>query len=164
MSRPNRAEQLIYKAFKKALEQNLLYIYLDTDKMNRPNSPIYNPWENLLPLLLPVIIGLALILSKSVFYGLAFIIGTIILYKFGIRHLISKILLKRAKKYLTQDFRHCEKLWKFGGLVLAAAANRKVSCIAPDGSWKDYIVENFSYLMTEEQEEKKDTKNEKSAA
>ncbi|MBR1605929.1 MAG: hypothetical protein IJ660_07500 [Alphaproteobacteria bacterium] len=164
MPKPNKAELLIYKALKKAITEKLLYLYLDADKINRPNSPIYNPWENLLPLLIPTIIGLFLIIYQGIFYGLAVIIGMLLIYLLGIKQLIGKLLLHRAKKYILQNFEQCQRLWNFGGIVLAAASNKKVACISPENDWKEYIVQNFAYLMTEPQETKKATKDEKSAA
>ena len=59
---PNKADLLVYKALKTAISQDKLRIYLDYGKINRPQSPVYDPWESLLPVLVPVLIGLALIL------------------------------------------------------------------------------------------------------
>lgn len=164
MSKPNRAELLIYKAFNKALEQNLLRLYLDTTKINRPNSPVYNPWENLLPLLIPLIIGLVLIFSVGILFGIAFILGMVLVYNFYIRRIIDKRLMERTKLYVSQDFNHCQELWDFGGLIIATAANKKVGCISPEGDWKDFIVQNFADFMTDTDTSSEDLKNDKSAA
>ena len=164
MPKPNKAEQLIFKAFKKASEQNMLHLYLDTSRLNRPNSPIYNPWENLLPLLIPITIGLILIMTVSILFGLAFIIGMVLIYNFYIKRLIEKRLLDRAKKYISIDYEHCQNLWDFGGLVLATTNNKTTGCIAPEGDWKDFIVKNFAELMTDKITQEKEIKNEKSAA
>ena len=43
----NRADQLAYHALQKAIEQDKLRIYLDYGKVNRPLSPVYDPWETL---------------------------------------------------------------------------------------------------------------------
>jgi len=164
MPKPNKAERLIYKALKIAITEKLLYIYIDAKTVNRPTSPIYNPWENLLPLLIPIIIALYVIIYQNIFIGLAFIIGMVLLHILGIKRLIGRLLLIRARKYILKDFACCEKLWDSGGVVMAMAANRKIACIAPEDDWKDFVVQHFAYLMTEPQEEKKDNKNEKPAA
>ena len=153
MHKPNKADLLIYKALCKALEQNLLKIYLDTSKLNRPNSPVYNPWENLLPLLIPMLIGLALILSVSCFIGLAFIIATTMAYSYYFKQFIVKKLLDRTKHYLSTDFAHCQELWDFGGIVFTTSDNKKIGCISPTGDWKEFIVLNFSDLMVEKKAE-----------
>ena len=84
MAKPNKADLLIYKAFNKALEQNLLRLYLDTAKINRPNSPVYNPWENLLPLLIPLIVGVILIFVVGILFGVAFILGMVLIKNFSL--------------------------------------------------------------------------------
>ena len=47
MSKPSKADLLIYKALNKAIEKDQLRIYLDYGKINRPGSPVYDAWENL---------------------------------------------------------------------------------------------------------------------
>ncbi|MBQ8465101.1 MAG: hypothetical protein IJ529_05600 [Alphaproteobacteria bacterium] len=163
MKQPNKADLMIYKAFSTALNRNLLRLYLDTSKLNRPTSPVYNPWENLLPLLIPMIIGLVLIVTVGSLFGLAFIIGMVLVYNYYIKRLIDKRLLERTKKFVAQDYQHCQELWEFGGLVLATADNKKTGCIAPEGDWKDFIVQRFSDFMIDKKEENEPS-NEKPAA
>lgn len=164
MSKPNKADLLIYKAFTKAMEQNLLCLYLDSAKLNRPNSPVYNPWENLLPLLIPSIIGLILIISVSSFFGLAFIIGMTLIYTYYFKRFIDKRLLERTKKYITIDYEHCKEIWNYGGIVLATTQNKKMGCIAPSGEWKEFIVKNFAEFMVEKTTSIEEKTNEQPAA
>ena len=155
MKRINKADMLIYKAFKTALNENLLSIYLVSSKLNRPTSPVYNPWENLLPLLIPLIIGVILILTVGAFFGLAFIVGIVLVYNYYFKKIIDKKLLERTKKYVAIDFNHCQELWEFGGLVLATKENKKIGCIAPEGDWKEFTVQNFADFMIDKKTEDK---------
>ena len=77
----------------------------------------------------------------------------ILVYTYYFKRLIDKRLLERTKKYISVDFQHCQELWTFGGLVLATAENKKVGCIAPDGDWKDFTVQNFADFMTDSKKE-----------
>jgi len=43
MSKPSKADLLIYKALNKAIEKDQLRIYLDYGKINRPGSPSMTP-------------------------------------------------------------------------------------------------------------------------
>ena len=162
MTQPSKADKLIYKAFCLAMERNLLRIYMDTARINRPSSPVYNPWENLLPLLVPIIIGLILIVTVGSLFGLAFIIGMILIYNYYVKKIIDKRLLERAKKYILTDYQHCQELWKFGGLVLATSTNKKTGCISPEGDWKDFTVQNFADFMLDTSTDK--TPDEETAA
>lgn len=81
--KPSKADMLIYKALNRAIENDRLRIYLDYGKINRPGSPVYDPWECLLPILVPVLVGLLLIFSVGVFVRSA-------VYRsddFGLQHL-----------------------------------------------------------------------------
>lgn len=75
--KPSKADMLIYKALNRAIENDRLRIYLDYGKINRLGSPVYDPWECLLPILVPVLVGLLLIFSVGVLFGLLFIVAMI---------------------------------------------------------------------------------------
>ena len=156
----NRAEVLAFNALQKAVAQDKLRLYLDYGKINRPSSPVYNPWENLLPILVPVLIGLLLILSVGVIFGLSFIIAMILVYNYYFRKKQDHKIIERTKAYLTKDLEQCKEIWKFGGLVLVNADDKKQGCVSPDGDWKDFVVLNFSDLMLDKpsaaEEETKD--------
>lgn len=153
MSKPSKADYLIYKALQTAIEKNQLRLYLDYGKINRPGSPVYDVWENLLPVLTPVIIGLILILTVSVFFGLAFIVAMILVYITYFKKRVDRYLIDRTKDYFIQSYDNCIKLWSFGGIVLVNAANKKQGCVSPEGDWKEFVVKNFAdYMVTEKDE------------
>lgn len=160
----NRADKLTFKALQKAVSQDKLRLYLDYGKVNRPGSPIYNPWECLLPILIPVLIGLILIISAGVIFGLLFIIAMIIVYSTYFKKKLYRIVIERTKKYLTASYENCEQLWKFGGIVLVNSANKKIGCVAPEGDWKEFVILNFSDYMLDESQEKTDNEEKSTAA
>lgn len=151
----NKADKLIYSALKKAIEQNKLRIYVDYSKINKPNSPVYNPWECLLPILIPVLLGLILIVFAGILFGLLFIIGMILIYDNVIKKRLHQKLIARTKDYIVSNYTNCCELWNFGGLVLVNVENKKIGCVAPEGDWKEFVVTNFSDLMTEDKNKKK---------
>lgn len=100
MSKPSKADLLIYKALNKAIEKDQLRIYLDYGKINRPGSPVYDAWENLLPVLTPVLTGLILILSVSVIFGLSFMIAMIMIYTAYFKRKLTAALFSEPKTIL----------------------------------------------------------------
>lgn len=146
---PNKAEKLIFKALKKALEEDKLRLYIDYGKINRPTSPVYDPWENLLPILTPLLIGLLLILSANIIIGLSFIVLMLMIYSSYLKKYFYHRIIERAKRYITYDYDNCEKMWKFGGIVLVKADNKNIGCVSPEGDWKEFIVRNFADLMVD---------------
>lgn len=154
---PNKADLLVYKALKAAIGQDKLRIYLDYGKVNRPQSPVYDPWESLLPILIPVLIGLALIIWVGVIFGLLFIGVMIEVFSVYFKKKIYRRLIERTKNYLVSGYENCEKLWAWGGIVLVNADNKTIGCVAPEGDWKDFVVINFADLMVDKNNENKGT-------
>ncbi len=157
---PNKADALVYKALQKAVEQDRLRVYLDYAKVNRPQSPVYDPWECLLPVLIPVMIGLLLIVGVGVLFGLLFIVVMILVYSTYVKKIMHKKLIERTKRFLTADYDNCCKLWEFGGIVLVNTQNKKIGCVAPEGDWKDFVVLNYADLMVDHNNEKSEQKQE----
>lgn len=153
MSR-NRADNLTFKALQKAVSQDKLRLYLDYGKINRPGSPVYNPWECLLPVLIPVLAGLILIVSVGVIFGLFFIVAVIMIYSTNFKKKLHRVIIERTKGYLVSSYENCEKLWKFGGIVLVNADNKKLGCVSPDGDWKEFVIINYAELMLDEPKDK----------
>ncbi|MCX4349489.1 MAG: hypothetical protein OSJ76_06890 [Alphaproteobacteria bacterium] len=149
MNKPSKADKLIYKALNKAIEKDQLRLYFDYGRINRPGSPVYDVWETLLPVLTPIIIGLILILTVSVIFGLAFIIAMILVYITYFKKKVDRYLIERTKTYFTSSYENCVKLWDFGGIVLVNAANKKQGCVSPEGDWKEFVVSNYADYMVE---------------
>ena len=148
----SKRDGMIFKALQKAVSNDKLRIYLDYGKVNRPNSPIYNAWESLLPILIPLLIGVFMILSIGVLFGLLFIIGMIIVYTTYFKKKLYMRVIERTKAHLTTNITLCQDLWNFGGIVLVSTEDNKNGCVSPDGDWKEFVVKNFSDYMIEKTE------------
>ena len=152
----NKADKMAFRALKTAVEKDQLRLYMDYGKVNRPGSPIYNPWECLLPILIPVLIGLMLIIVVGVIFGLLFIVAMIMVYSTYFKKKLYHKVIERTKAYLISSYENCENLWKFGGIVLVNAENKKLGCVAPEGDWKEFVILNFSdYMLDKKTEEPK---------
>ena len=149
MARPTKQDLLIYKALRRAIDEDLLRVYLDYSRVSRPTSPVYDPWECLMPILLPVLFGLFLMIAVNLLFGLIIIAASILLYTTYVRKKLHKRLIARTKYLLARDYRSMVDFWKFGGLILVNRDNRKIGCVAPEGDWKDFVVRNFAHCMTE---------------
>ena len=149
----NKADDLIFKALQKAVAEDRLHICLISAKINIPGSPVYNPWEVLLPSLLPVLLGLFLIWAAGILWGLAFMIAGIMLSSNLVKKELEQRLFERTRALLTSDYENCCRLWAFGGIVLVNAADKSQGCVAPDGNWKEFVVLHFADLMIDKKTE-----------
>lgn len=152
LKKPNKADLMAYKAFKTALEKDKINLYINDSIFNRPGLPVYCPWENLLPKLIPVLIGL-LTLYYSIFLGIVIILGSVGVGERLFRKNNHHRLFERVKKYVLGDYDNLLEMWKLGGVVMVVVSDNKKSCVAPEGDWKDFIVQNFADLMLDSKEE-----------
>lgn len=148
----SKADLMAYHALQKAIELDKLRIFLDYGKVNRPQSPIYNPWECLLPILIPILAGLILIISSGVIFGLLFMVGMILIYSGFVKKKLYHRQIARTKTFITDSFENCQTLWDWGGIILVNTDNKKLGCVAPEGDWKEFVVLNFSDLMIDRKE------------
>lgn len=162
--RANKADLLIYKALQKAIAEDKIHLCLITSKINIPGSPIYNPWENLLPVLLPVLVGLILIWAAGILTGIVLMTAGVFLTSNLIKKKLEHRLLNRALQEVNSDYQKFCELWDFGGLVFVKTDDKQRGCISPDGDWKEFVVMYFADLMVDKkpeeqvQEEKSDEK------
>jgi hypothetical protein len=153
--RMNKADSLVFKALQKAFDEDKLHLCLINSKINIPGSPVYNPWETLLPILCPVMLGLILIWGIGILWGLVVMIAGIMLSSNLVKKRMEQRLFDRSKKFFTSSYSSCNQLWDFGGIVLVKAEDKKQGCIAPEGNWKNFVILNFSEYMTEGKKEEK---------
>ncbi len=147
--RVNKADALVFKALQRAITEDKLNICLISSKINVVGSPVYNPWENLFPILLPVLFGLLLIGLVGILIGLAVMSAGIMLSSNLVKKKLEQRLFDRTKTLFLSDYKSCCELWDFGGLILVKSDDKKYGCIAPEGNWKEFVVLHFADLMTD---------------
>ena len=124
--RINKADSLVYKALQRAFAEDKLHLCLINSKINIPGSPIYNPWEVLLPTLCPLLTGLFLIWLAGILWGLVFMVSGLLLSANFIKRKMEQRLFDRAKQMLLKDYDACCQLWDFGGVVLVKNDDKKI--------------------------------------
>ena len=147
--RINKADLMVFKALQKAIAEDKIHLCLINSKVNVPGSQSYNPWEMLLPILLPVLLGLILIGVVGVLVGISIMTIGIFLSSNLVKKKLEKRLMDRALQMFTSDYKTCDEMWQFGGLVLVKADDKKYGCIAPEGDWKEFIITHFADLMVD---------------
>lgn len=150
--RINKADRLTFKALQTAIDKGELQIALINSKINIPSSPVYNPWEVLLPTLIPTVLGLFLIWLVGIIFGLIFMIAGILLSSNLVKKKMEQRLFDRSKQFFVSDYNSCNELWDFGGIVLINSSNKKHCCVSPEGNWKEFVVLNYSQYMSDKKE------------
>ncbi len=149
IKRVNKADLLVFKALQRALANDKIHLCLISSKINIPGSPIYNPWESMLPILCPVLLGLILIWAVGILTGVILMSLGVFLTSNLIHKKLEHRLLDRALKTISSDYKSCCELWNYGGLVLVKSDDKQRGCISPEGDWKEFVVRYFADLMVD---------------
>ena len=110
---PTREQQFAFQALQQALTEEKAFIRIDFKRLNRYNSPFFNPWENLLPLIAVVLISFAIMFTDNLIIGLSVLVFLIFLYIILLPFILTPIMHARVLKRIVPRM---EKI--FGRLVL----------------------------------------------
>ena len=154
----NKADLLKFKALIKALDSDKIKFIVDYNVLHRPGSPVYNPWDALLPLLFIVLISLSVIFSCGAYIGLLTLVIGFIIYIYIIKKILTKFLKNKVQKYMVKNPVNWNKIWDFGGVVLVSNINNQ-GVVSPTNDWKEFIVINFSELMIDDGKDEEEKEN-----
>ena len=85
-------------------------------------------------------------------FGLLFMAALILASNHIVKKKLDARLLERTKTFLLSSLENCQNIWDFGGVVLVNNQNKNQGCVAPEGDWKEFVVNNFADLMIEKKE------------
>jgi len=146
----NRRDLLMYNAMVKAIEQKMVRVAINFGVLNKVGSPVYNPWENLLPILSPLILGLVMMFMSGIIGGMVIMLLGLMLYGMFFKTVVSAILENRTVAYITKNYEQWQTIWDMGGITVLSTLYANVGCASPEGDWKQFVALNISDLMVEE--------------
>ncbi|OPZ78143.1 MAG: hypothetical protein BWY78_00719 [Alphaproteobacteria bacterium ADurb.Bin438] len=149
----NKQDNLIFKALKKAYLEERIDILMDMSILNRYGSPVYNPWHNIIPLVLPCLFGLFLMFKMDIFYGLLMIIIGFFVHKFYIQTVVHKMIRDKVLDIIFKGLGSFEYIWSMGVLTIILKQNTKVGCKSPKGDLKAFVALNLSDMMIDKKED-----------
>ncbi len=150
----NKADLLKFKALKTAIEIKKVDFLIDYNFLHKPGSPVYNPWDVVLPLLLVILFSMSLLVLYGIYIGLLTLVLALVLYVYGIRKIQAKCLKSKILKYMLKNHICWGEIWSFGGVAINIKGGEiRNSVIAPEGDWKDFAVLNFADLMIDDKKE-----------
>ena len=139
ISPPTRQDLMIFQGLQRALVEQKAFIKINFKRLNRFKSPFFNPWENVLPLLIGLLFSLALMISDNL------VVGTVMLF---MKNRVIKRVVPRIEKFLIA--------WRYGGISIVLAADPRYFCQAPVGDWRSFVENYFPDLIPQDTAEKKD--------
>ena len=135
-----KRDRALYARLVESYQADRVGIFIDFDRLNHPKSPAWNPWENVGPLLLLLLLSLGVMFFLNLLLGTACMVLGVLFYLFLIRPWVAQRLYRRAIEAATDNLHNWNLLWKMGGLVITLNYMNKTRCVSPDGDWRAFVT------------------------
>lgn len=135
-----KRDRALYMRLIESYQADRVSIFADFDRLNHPKSPVWNPWENVGPLLVILFGSLALMFTLHLLVGVATMVLGVVFYVFVMRPWIAQRVYRRTIDAATENLHNWNLLWKIGGLVITLNYMSKTRCVSPDGDWKAFVT------------------------
>lgn len=153
---PTREQQFTFLALQKALTNGAAFVRIDFRRLNRHNSPFFNPWENVLPLVAVMLISFGLMFTDNLIIGVCVLVLLIALYVILMPYILTPVMRARVVKRIVPRMEKFLIAWRYGGIALVLNADPSVECRAPLGNWEKFVKDYFADLtVADEKEEAK---------
>ncbi len=153
---PTREQQFTFLALQKALTNGAAFVRIDFRRLNRHNSPFFNPWENVLPLVAVMLISFGLMFTDNLIIGVCVLVLLVALYVILMPYILTPVMRARVVKRIVPRMEKFLIAWRYGGIALVLNADPSVECRAPLGNWEKFVKDYFADLtVADEKEEAK---------
>lgn len=139
MARISAHDKLLHDRLRAAHERNVISIYTDFRVLNTPTSPVFNPWQSVLPLLGLLLFAVVILLFGGILVGMAAVMFALAVYAFVIRGWLARQVYARTIITLMVDAKSFQTVWDHGGVILAMTDRPQHQVRAPRGSWRTFV-------------------------
>lgn len=147
---PTRQDLIIFQGLQRALVEKKALVKVDFKKLNKFKSPFFNPWENVLPLLVILTLSLLLMVTDNLIVGTGVLLALSIGYAFAAPFFLEPFMHNRVVKRIVPRIEKFLVAWRYGGFSIVLAADPRYSCSAPFGDWRQFTQMYFSDLIPRE--------------
>lgn len=146
-------EDELYRSLQAAWEHHMLDAVGNMKMLNQAGSPVCNPWESILPLLVLVLGSLFMLLVYKLLLGTLALLASTVLFLFVVRPWTAARLHGRLVAYLFSNIENFKSQWKQGGVSLVWTGYPPDFCHAPKGDWRKFAERHARPLALPEGEE-----------
>ena len=133
-------DRALYARLVESYQADRVSVFVDFDRLNHPRSPIWNPWENVGPLMGMLILSIGVMVLVNLLIGTGIMVVSVFLYLLVIRPWISQRVYRRAIDAAIDNLHNWNLLWKLGGLVVTLNYMNKTRCVSPEGDWRAFVT------------------------
>jgi hypothetical protein len=135
-----KRDRALYARLIESYQADRIGVFVDFDRLNHPRSPVWDPWENVGPLMLILAGSMATMFFVNLLLGTAVMVLGVFFYLFLVRPWIAQRVYRRALAAATDNLHNWNILWKIGGLVITLNYMNKTRCVSPDGDWRAFVT------------------------
>ncbi len=150
---PTREDLIIFQGLQRALVEKKAFIKINFKRLNKFKSPFFNPWENVLPLLIILGLSLSLMIAKSLMTGTIVLMILCVGYAFLMPYFLEPFMHNRVVKRIVPRIEKFLIAWRYGGFSIVLTADPRYSCQAPTGNWQQFTQAYFSDLIPQGMDE-----------
>lgn len=133
-------EEQLHRSLRLAFQTRKLFVRTDGLHLSKPDSPVYDAWDQLAPLMILMVTAMAIMLFTGIAIGLGAMTVAILIYIFGMRSWVSFRIQQRVEDLGLRTVGAWKILWKYGGIALVRNDPLgTVPCIAPGGDWRAFM-------------------------
>jgi hypothetical protein len=131
-------DEEMFLALKAAYEHHMLDALGNMKMLNHPHSPVFNPWDNVAPLLALILGSLFVMMVHKLLWGTLALLASCGVYLFVVRPWVAMRLHSRLVGLLLRDLATFKYLWNNGGVSLVWAGYPPDVCHSPKGDWQKF--------------------------
>lgn len=150
---PTREDLILFQGLQRALVEKKAFIKINFKRLNKFKSPFFNPWENVLPLLIILGLSLSLMIAKSLMTGTIVLMILCVGYAFLMPYFLEPFMHNRVVKRIVPRIEKFLIAWRYGGFSIVLTADPRYSCQAPTGNWQQFTQAYFSDLIPQGMDE-----------
>lgn len=131
----DKRDQELHTRLCTAHDNGQIIIYTNFQHLNRGGSPVFSVFDNVGPLLMMILLGLA-IMFYSMLAGVGALLIATLFYIYAVRPWIARRLRDRTVAVMLSNVYAWRALWRFGGVVVTLTSNPRIGCAAPESDWR----------------------------
>jgi hypothetical protein len=138
-------DRLLFRSLRTGIEAGLVVVNINARRLNRAGSPVWDPWENVVPILGMLLLSTIVVFTMSQVIGVSLLLLSVIVHVAIFQPWIMHRVSLRAKSAAMDNVRNWDVLWRIGGLVVTYKSSQPVTCASPAGDWRGFVKQNLPH-------------------
>ena len=129
----------LYASLVKGHKANAVVVSVDAAHLNHPGSPVWDPVDNVAPLLALLTVSVVSMFAFNELVGVAMLVLSVVVYCAVVRPLILHRVSVLTIKAATENIHNWDLLWKKGGLAIMLTGTKSSRVTFPH-DWRDFVT------------------------